>query len=455
MNKLGRFKRTLCITITAASVIVGSANLNTITAYAASGTVTATVLNVRSGGSTSDSVVTTISKGTAVEILSTSGDWYQVSVNGVKGYVHSSYVSTGDSSASTASGSSGSSGTVNVSALNLRSSASTSASKSGLVYKGQTVTILSTEGSWYKVSVNGTTAYVYAEYISVGGTSSSGGSSSTASGTAGTCNVNQLNVRSSASTSSSVKGQINKGTAVTILETSGDWYKVTTTINGSSATGYVYKTYITTSGSTSSSGSSTDASITEVNETVWATTAVNIRSGSSTSASILGGLAKNASITRTGVCSNGWSRVSYNGGTAYIHSDYLTKTNPGSTTNTSGVTGQQIATFALKYVGYPYVYGGNSLTNGVDCSGFVQQVYLNFGIKLSRVADAQKSDGTRISASNAQPGDLFFYGSSSYASHVGIYIGDGKIVHAASSSQGIITSNAYYKTPVAVVRILN
>lgn len=444
MNKLGRFKRTLSITLTMAFVIVGSANLNSITAYAASGTVTASALNVRSGGSTSDSIITTIAKGTTVEILSTSGEWHQVSVNGVTGYVHSSYISTGGSSSSEGSGSTG---TVNVSALNLRSSGSTSASIIGSISKGQAVTILSTEGSWYKVSVDGKTAYVYAEYISVGGASSS-----STSGTGATCNVNQLNVRSSASLSASVKGQINKGTAVTILETSGDWYKVTTTINGSSATGYVYKSYITTSGST---GSSSDASITEANETVWATTSVNIRSGSSTSSSILGGLSKNASITRTGVCNNGWSRVSYNGKTAYIHSDYLTTTKPSSGTNTSGVTGQQIADFAVKYVGGKYVYGGNSLTTGVDCSGFVQQVYLNFGISLSRVADSQKSDGTRINASDAKPGDLFFYGSSSYADHVGIYIGNGQIVHASSSTTGIIISNSNYRTPVAVVRILN
>lgn len=448
MNKLGRFKRTLSITLAAAIVTVGSANLNSITAHAASGTVTASVLNVRSGGSTNDSIITTISKGTSVEILSTSGEWHQVSVNGVTGYVHASYISSGGSSSADASGSSG---TVNVSALNLRSSASTSASKTGMIYKGQTVSILSTEGGWYQVSVNGTTAYVYAEYISVGGSSSSSSGSSVSSGTAGTCNVNQLNVRSSASLSASIQGQINKGTAVTILETSGDWYKVTTTVNGNSATGYVYKSYITTGGSTSSS----DSSITEANETVWATTAVNIRSQSSTSSSIVGGLSKNASITRTGICSNGWSRVSYNGSTAYIHSDYLTTTKPSTGSTNSGVTGQQIATFALKYVGYPYVYGGNSLTNGVDCSGFVQQVYLNFGIKLSRVADSQKSDGTRVSASSAQPGDLFFYGSSSYASHVGIYIGNGQIVHASNSTTGIIVSNANYRTPVAVVRILN
>lgn len=451
MNRLGRFRRTLCLTLTMGFVIVGSANLNSITAYAASGTVTATVLNVRSGGSTNDSVITTITKGTTVEILSTSGEWHNISVNGVTGYVHSSYISSGGSSSAAASGSSG---TVNVSALNLRSSASTSASKVGLAYKGQTVSILATEGSWYKVSINGTTAYVYAEYINVGGSASSnsGGSSGVASGTAATCNVNQLNVRSSASLSSSVMGQINKGTAVTILETSGEWYKVTTTVNGKSVTGYVYKSYITTSGS---NAGSSDASIKEVNETVWATTAVNIRSGSSTSTSVLGGLGKNSSITRTGICNNGWSRVSYNGKAAYIHSDYLTTTKPNNGSNTSGVTGQQIADFALKYLGYPYVYGGNSLTNGVDCSGFVQQVYLNFGIKLSRVADSQKSDGTRINASNAQPGDLFFYGSSSYADHVGIYIGNGQIIHASSSKTGIIKSSAYYKTPVAVVRILN
>ena len=119
--------------------------------------------------------------------------------------------------------------------------------------------------------------------------------------------------------------------------------------------------------------------------------------------------------------------------------------------STSGV-GQQIADFAVQYVGNPYVWGGTSLTEGADCSGFVQTVFANFGLYLSRTAESQSYGGTSISLDNLQPGDLLFYNSTGSIDHVAIYIGGGQIVHAANSSKGIIISNAYYQTPVCARR---
>ena len=119
--------------------------------------------------------------------------------------------------------------------------------------------------------------------------------------------------------------------------------------------------------------------------------------------------------------------------------------------STSGV-GQQIADFAVQYVGNPYVWGGTSLTEGADCSGFVQTVFANFGLYLSRTAESQSYGGTSISLDNLQPGDLLFYNSTGSIDHVAIYIGGGQIVHAANSRSGIIISNAYYQTPVCARR---
>lgn len=133
--------------------------------------------------------------------------------------------------------------------------------------------------------------------------------------------------------------------------------------------------------------------------------------------------------------------------------------------------GGQIVNFALQYVGNPYVYGGTSLTKGADCSGFVQTVFSNFGIKLLRVADDQM-DGpsnayiksgykaaTVVDINSMAPGDLIFYGSKTYATHVAIYIGNGNIVHASNSQPypkgGIKVSNYDYSTPVRVVRYWN
>ena len=120
--------------------------------------------------------------------------------------------------------------------------------------------------------------------------------------------------------------------------------------------------------------------------------------------------------------------------------------------SSSSDLGQQIASYAVQFVGNPYVYGGTSLTNGADCSGFVQSVFANFGIGLSRTAASQASGGTSVSLDSLQAGDLLFYSSIGSVDHVALYIGGGQIVHAANSASGIIISNAYYSTPVAARR---
>ena len=125
-----------------------------------------------------------------------------------------------------------------------------------------------------------------------------------------------------------------------------------------------------------------------------------------------------------------------------------------NTTNESSSTSslrQQIVDYALQFVGNPYVYGGTSLTNGTDCSGFTQSVLANFGINISRTAGAQSQGGTAVDLNNLEPGDLLYYeGSGDYGiGHVTMYIGDGKVVHASSSTTGIIVSDVDYRTPVS------
>ena len=228
-------------------------------------------------------------------------------------------------------------------------------------------------------------------------------------------------------------------------------------------TGYIKSEYLTTTKPAAASDSTqqTTEKKQETKETVYATAGVNIRAKASADANKIGTLAAGGSITRTGKTSNGWSRVDYNGQTGYIKSDYLTTTKPTVTSNTtasstssSSSLGQQIADFAVQYVGYPYVYGGNSLTNGVDCSGFTQQVYLHFGYSIPRRASIQATVGTSVAISDLQPGDLVFYGDSEGVGHVVIYIGNGKVVHASTPSKGIIISDLYYRTPMCAKRII-
>ncbi|HJC57642.1 MAG TPA: C40 family peptidase [Candidatus Eisenbergiella intestinipullorum] len=114
--------------------------------------------------------------------------------------------------------------------------------------------------------------------------------------------------------------------------------------------------------------------------------------------------------------------------------------------------GGSVAEFALQFVGNPYEYGGTSLTNGADCSGFVMSVYENFGVSLPHSSSADRSVGTEVAGglSNAQAGDIVCY-----SGHVGIYIGNGQIVHASTEETGIKVSEADYRTPITVRRIFN
>ncbi len=121
---------------------------------------------------------------------------------------------------------------------------------------------------------------------------------------------------------------------------------------------------------------------------------------------------------------------------------------PKPTVSGSG-KGQEIAKFACKYIGCPYVAGGTSLTNGADCSGFVMAVYQAFGYSLPRSSYAQSSAGKAVSYSEAQPGDIIYYGG-----HVGIYIGNGQIVHASTERTGIKITAATYRSIITVRRIV-
>ena len=118
-------------------------------------------------------------------------------------------------------------------------------------------------------------------------------------------------------------------------------------------------------------------------------------------------------------------------------------------TGSGSEMGRSVADYALQFVGNPYVYGGSSLTNGTDCSGFVMSVYANFGVGLPHSSSADRNVGAAVNGlENAQAGDLVCY-----SGHVGLYIGGGQIVHASTSKTGIIVSNANYRTPLSVRRI--
>ena len=195
---------------------------------------------------------------------------------------------------------------------------------------------------------------------------------------------------------------------------------------------------------------------------------LNVRSGPGTSYGKVTSLNNGAVVNIVGI-DNGWYKISTNGVTGYVSSDYMVtcKDSAGSrgdgatavATASSNSLGQQVVDYAKQYLGCPYVYGGNG-PSSFDCSGYTSYVYRHFGYTLNRTASTQLSNGTSVSKSELQPGDLVFfkYNTSKAASHVGIYIGGGQFIHASTNTYTVkiddLTRGHYANVYVGARRIL-
>jgi cell wall-associated NlpC family hydrolase len=155
---------------------------------------------------------------------------------------------------------------------------------------------------------------------------------------------------------------------------------------------------------------------------------------------------------------NNWVCVKYNGKTAFVSKDfvkvkYVVKT--GSTQSSSkSALRKKLVKYAKKFLGNKYVYGGTSLTKGTDCSGFIMRIYQHFGYRLSRTSSEQSKNGTKTSRSKLQPGDLLFYKKNGKISHVTMYIGNGKVIHASNEKNGIMISKISYRKACKYVKII-
>lgn len=262
-----------------------------------------------------------------------------------------------------------------------------------------------------------------------------------------------LNIRQEASTDSEVVGILTNHNACELLEDAGDWYKVTS----GKVTGYVNKQYLVTGDEAESIAEQEIKTVATVN-----TETLNVRAEKSTEAAVLSQVGNSEAFTVNSVA-DGWVEISVDDSVGYISQDYVTLAQALPTAKTiaqvkygDGVSDVRtsVVSYALQFVGNRYVWGGTSLENGVDCSGFTMRILGKYGISLPHSSRAQPSYGTKISASEAKPGDLFFYGSGRSISHVAIYIGNGQIVHASNKRDGIKVSNAYYRNPICVARYL-
>lgn len=262
-----------------------------------------------------------------------------------------------------------------------------------------------------------------------------------------------LNIRQEASTDSEVVGILTNHNACELLEDAGEWYKVTS----GKVTGYVNKQYLVTGDEAEAIAEQEIKTVATVN-----TETLNVRAEKSTEAAVLSQVGNSEAFTVNSVA-DGWVEISVDDSVGYISQDYVTLAQALPTAKTieqvkygDGVSDVRasVVSYALQFVGNRYVWGGTSLEKGVDCSGFTMRILGKYGISLPHSSRAQPSYGTKISASEAKPGDLFFYGSGRSISHVAIYIGNGQIVHASNKRDGIKVSNAYYRNPICVVRYL-
>ena len=298
---------------------------------------------------------------------------------------------------------------------------------------------------------------------------------------------NYVNVRTEPNTESEVVGKLYNNSAATILQTTEDgWYEITS----GNVTGYVKCEYVV-------AGDEELAKSVSTRYAKVTTTTLYVRTEPSTDAAVLTMVPIEDDLVVTDESIPGWALVTTEEGDGYVSTDYVTltteyvqaeskaeeearlakeeaereaaaaaaasarKKNSESSSSSSGSSdssasysaptssnGQAVASYACQFVGNPYVYGGSSLTNGTDCSGFVMSVYSAFGIGLPHSSSALRGCGYEVSLSSAQPGDIVCY-----SGHVGIYIGNGTIVHASTPSSGITYSSVTYRSPICVRRI--
>ena len=429
--------------------------------YSGTGTGLAATGSTGAYSSGSGSTVSIFSSGTA----GTSGNTYGSTYNYSNTYSSASGTSVSGSSVSGSTVVSGSStsgaavysgstetafsGTVTGDYVRLRSGPSVSYSILATVRKGTAVTVTGSYGDWYKCTVNGISGFMSAAYVSRVGTAASG---TVTSGTGTTVSIFSSGVTGSSGTAASGTGtqEVYAGATASGIGT----------VSGTAGVTYEVKSVTQRLGYITGNN-------------------VRLRSGPSTSSEILGEFQYGNSVYITGL-SGEWVAVTADGKSGFVSGKYVsdgTYTAPAAETTVSGsvstssdtaasaaasqdagsaaasvyssVTGQQIADLACSFVGTRYYYGGADPETGFDCSGLVYYCYRQYGITLGRTAAAQALNGVHVDPPELRPGDILCFSLlSGTIGHAGIYIGDGKFVHAANSLTGVIVTEleGYYST---------
>ena len=265
---------------------------------------------------------------------------------------------------------------------------------------------------------------------------------------------NNLNIRQEPSENAKLVGKLTKDAACEVLSTENGWAH----IKSGKVEGYCNTEYLYTGDAAIERGKEAASMIAVVN-----TETLKVREEPNTDSTVITLIPQEEELEVVDVMDNGWIKFLLDDEEAYVSGDYVDVEErlEKAVSITELLYGQGVSDakvslvqYAKQFIGNPYVWGGESLTNGVDCSGFTMQVYKHFGYSLPLSSTAQRYEGTAVSWNEKQPGDLICYQVVNGVGHVAIYIGDNQIIHAGSKDTGINVRNADYRAVWGVRRIV-
>ena len=441
-------------------------------------------VNIRETPDMKGNIIGKVSGDGACEVLGEEGEWSYITSGGIEGYISSQYLVTGEEAKELAKGLVKKRAIIMTENdnLNIRSGASKDSEIVGQALPGERYEVLSEEDGW--VQIGG--GYISADYCEVKYALNEGRKLDLKAQA-----INQydnlvifkksgyMNVRSTPENKGdeNVIGKLTSKAAGDIIETTDGWYK----IRSGTVTGYISADpELIATGQEAK-----DLAMQNATQMAIITTDVlNVRTEPNTESKIWTQIVKDERYPVVDQ-QDGWVQIDLgsvdeeDGGQdgdekAYISTrdnnvevryalNEAIKFTPskdngfsGGGSSTKQSRRSQLVNYALQFVGNRYVWGGTSLTNGVDCSGFTMRVMEKFGVSLPHYSGSQAQMGKKVTSATMQPGDLIFYaGSNGTVNHVAIYIGNGRIVHAASRRSGIKTSTWNYRTPVAIRSMLD
>ena len=318
--------------------------------------------------------------------------------------------------------------------VNIRKKPNTESKVLGKLYRGSAATIVKTKGDWVKIKSGSVEGYIKTEFLAIGKKAEK---LADKYGTKiATVTTTTLKVREETNTDCTVLTLVPLGEEFVVTKEKDEWVKI---IVDETTKGFVSREFV-------------DLSV-EFEEAISIEEEMEIERQRKEAEEAAAQAAAEERARRAAAAAQAAANRTSSSNKSNSSSSSSKKTDTGKVYTGSG-TGSDVAAYAQKFIGNPYSYGGTSLTNGTDCSGFVQSVYKKYGVSLPRTSGSQAGSGKKVSVDNVKPGDVVYYTSGGRVNHVAIYIGGGKVVHASDRRTGIKISNMRYRTPSGARRMV-